>query len=147
MKTIRSKSHRPLKVHLSGDKVLHLGPGKEGQISTHDIERLGIQQLIASGDVEIVGEGQAPGPAHENRPRPRGHPRPPPRPDGPQARRALGGWTAWGRDLLEGAAAQNLARFHHHGASGEDPRHLQIGVDQEQVGVVARDHPALARQA
>jgi hypothetical protein len=65
MKTIRSKSHRPLKVHLSGGKVLHLGPGKDGQISTHDMEKMGVQHLLATGDVEIVGEAQAPGPIHE----------------------------------------------------------------------------------
>ncbi len=64
MKTIRSRSHRPLKVHLSGGKVLHLGPGKEGQISTHDIERVGVQHLVATGDVEIVGEETAPEPTH-----------------------------------------------------------------------------------
>ncbi|MDH3402084.1 MAG: hypothetical protein OES32_12955 [Acidobacteriota bacterium] len=65
MKTIRNTTHRPLKVHLSQDKVLHLGPGREGHISTPDLERTSVQQLLAAGEVEIVGEGEVPGPLHE----------------------------------------------------------------------------------
>jgi hypothetical protein len=59
MKTIRSKAQRPLKVHLSQDKVLHLGPGNEGQISTHDLDRKAVQHLLAEGQIEIVSDGES----------------------------------------------------------------------------------------
>lgn len=57
MKTVRNKTHRPLKVHLSRGKTLHLGPLKEGQISVHDVEAVGVQRLVEAGELEIVGEG------------------------------------------------------------------------------------------
>lgn len=57
MKTILNKTHRPLRVHLSGDKVLHLGPGKEGQISDHDVDHAGVTRLVEAGEIEIVGDG------------------------------------------------------------------------------------------
>ena len=61
MKTVRNKSHRPLKVRLSRGKTLHLGPLKEGQISVHDVEAAGVQRLVEAGELEILGEGsQAP---------------------------------------------------------------------------------------
>ena len=57
MKTVRNKSHRPLKVHLSRGKTLHLGPLKEGQINAHDVEAGGVQRLVEAGELEIVGDG------------------------------------------------------------------------------------------
>lgn len=60
MKTVRNKTHRPLRVHLSQGKTLHLGPLKEGQISGHDVEAGGVKRLVEAGELEIVGEG-APG--------------------------------------------------------------------------------------
>ena len=57
MKTVRNKTHRPLRVHLSRGKTLHLGPLKEGQISAHDEEAGGVQRLVQAGELEIVGEG------------------------------------------------------------------------------------------
>lgn len=57
MKTVRNKSHRPLKVHLSRGKTLHLGPLKEGQISAHDVEAAGVKRLVEAGELEILGEG------------------------------------------------------------------------------------------
>jgi len=65
MKTIRNKTRRPLKVHLAHGKVLHLGPGKEGQISTHDIDRVGVQHLITEGEIEVLGEGESAAPSAE----------------------------------------------------------------------------------
>lgn len=65
MKTIRNATHRPLKVHLAPDKVLHLGPGKEGQISAHDVDARGVQRLLGEGAIEIVGEREGVGPAGE----------------------------------------------------------------------------------
>ena len=58
MKTVRNKTHRPLRVHLSRGKTLHLGPLKEGQISVHDVDAGGVQRLLEAGELEIVGEGQ-----------------------------------------------------------------------------------------
>ena len=46
MKTVRNKTHRPLRVRLSQGKTLHLGPLKEGQISVHDVEAGGVQRLV-----------------------------------------------------------------------------------------------------
>ena len=58
MKTVRNKTHRPLRVHLSRGKTLHLGPLKEGQISFHDVDAGGVQRLLEAGELEIVGEGE-----------------------------------------------------------------------------------------
>jgi hypothetical protein len=63
MKAIRNKTHRPLRVHLSQDKVLHLGPSKEGQISVRDIDRPGVQRMLAGGEIEIIDEGEAMAPS------------------------------------------------------------------------------------
>ena len=57
MKTVRNKTPRPLRVHLSRGKTLHLGPLKEGQISGHDVEAGGVQRLVEAGELEILGEG------------------------------------------------------------------------------------------
>lgn len=65
MPTIRNKTNRPLKVHLGKDKVLHIGPRREGKISSHDVDRAGVQHLLAEEAIEIFGdrEGTA---AHED---------------------------------------------------------------------------------
>jgi len=60
MKSIISKARRPLKIRLSRGRVLHLGPGKEGQIATEDADRESFKKLVEAGDVEIVGEGSGP---------------------------------------------------------------------------------------
>ena len=57
MKTVRNTTHRPLRVHLSRGKTLHLGPLKKGQISVHDIEAGGVKRLVEAGDLEILGDG------------------------------------------------------------------------------------------
>lgn len=57
MKTVRNTTNRPLRVHLSRGKTLHLGPRKEGQISVHDVEAGGVQRLVAAGELEILGDG------------------------------------------------------------------------------------------
>ena len=60
MKSIINKARKPLKISLSRGRALHLGPGKEGQISTQDADRESFKKLIEAGDVEIVGEGSGP---------------------------------------------------------------------------------------
>ena len=38
-------------------KVLHLGPGKTGQIASNALEHPPLKELIDSGALEVVGEG------------------------------------------------------------------------------------------
>lgn len=64
MKSVLNKTHRPLRVHLAGGKVLHLGPGKEGQISDHDEDHPGVVKLIEAKELEIVADGAGQGGAH-----------------------------------------------------------------------------------
>jgi hypothetical protein len=59
MKTVRNTTHKPLRVHLSRGRTLHLGPLKEGQISVHDVEAGGVQRLVEAGELEILGDGQS----------------------------------------------------------------------------------------
>ncbi len=56
MKTIVNKTLRPLKISLSRGRVLRLGPRKEGQIATNDVDRDSVKALVASGDVEIMDD-------------------------------------------------------------------------------------------
>lgn len=60
MKTVRNKTHRPLRVPLPQGKVLHLGPGKTGQIAAQAVDGTGVQRLVAAGELEIVGDGGGP---------------------------------------------------------------------------------------
>ena len=60
MKSIINKARRPLKINLSRGRVLHLGPGKEGQIATQDADRESFKKLVEAGDIEVVGEGSGP---------------------------------------------------------------------------------------
>ena len=53
MKTIINKTRRPLKIKLSEGRVLRLGPTKEGQITTHDVDRDSVQRIIQTGEVEV----------------------------------------------------------------------------------------------
>ncbi len=57
MKTVLNKTNRSLRIRLSGGKVLHLGPGKRGQIATQDADRESLKSLISAGELELVGEG------------------------------------------------------------------------------------------
>lgn len=56
MATVRNKTSKPLRVHISAGKILHLGPNKEGQISDHDRDHRGVRVLVEAGDLEILGE-------------------------------------------------------------------------------------------
>jgi hypothetical protein len=59
MKLIRNTTHEPIRVPLAGDKVLHLGPGKTGQVAADSMERAAFRKLVEAGAIEIVGEGAA----------------------------------------------------------------------------------------
>lgn len=58
MKLVRNRSRRPLKVRLAGGKVLHLGPAKTGQVADDAVLRASVRELVESGELEILGEGQ-----------------------------------------------------------------------------------------
>ena len=60
MKSIVNKARKPLRIALSRGRVLHLEPGKAGQIATKDAERDAFSKLVDAGEVEIVGEGSGP---------------------------------------------------------------------------------------
>lgn len=60
MTTISNKTQRPLRVPLPSGKVLHLGPGKTGQISSNAVERPQLKALLDSGAIEILAEGAEP---------------------------------------------------------------------------------------
>ncbi len=60
MRTVLNKTHRPLRIRLSKG-VLHLGPGKEGQISNADEERESVQKLVSAGEIEVLGQGSSSG--------------------------------------------------------------------------------------
>ena len=62
MRTIVNRTHKPLKIHLPGGKVLHLGPAKTGQISDQAADDPAVRKLVQAGEVEIAGE-------EENQPR------------------------------------------------------------------------------
>jgi len=71
MKTVRNKSKKALRVPLPQGKVLHLGPGRSGQVSDHATDHPPFARLLQAEEIEIVGEGQhraspgsAPVPSH-----------------------------------------------------------------------------------
>lgn len=65
MKTIRNKTHTPIRVPLPRGKVLHLGPDQEGQIAHTDVDHEPLQRLVENNTLEIVDEQSAAAAAHE----------------------------------------------------------------------------------
>ena len=59
MKTIRNKTFKPLKLTFSGGKVLHLGPGKTGQVPDAALDQKSVQALIKASTIEILDGGPA----------------------------------------------------------------------------------------
>jgi len=59
VKTIRNKTVKPLKITFSAGKVLHLGPGKTGQIPDSALELTSIQNLVKGAKLEILDGGPA----------------------------------------------------------------------------------------
>lgn len=57
VKTISNKTQRPLSVPLPRGKVLHLGPGKTGQIASEAADHPPFKKLVEAGEIEILGEG------------------------------------------------------------------------------------------
>jgi hypothetical protein len=65
MKTIVNKSGMPLRVPLPGGKILHLGPGKSGQIADGAAEHAALRKLIDAGTIELQGDGGGDNPGGE----------------------------------------------------------------------------------
>ena len=59
MKTVRNKTHQPIRVPLPRGKVLHLGPKMDAQIADNAVEHAGLQKLVKAGTIEILGEGES----------------------------------------------------------------------------------------
>ncbi len=72
MKTVVNKTHKPLRLHLPGGKVLHLGPLKSGQIADEAADQPAIRKLVEAGEIEIAGEPGSSQPASEDQSVPRG---------------------------------------------------------------------------
>ena len=60
MTAVSNKTQRPLSVPLPGSKILHLGPGKTGQISAKALESPGLKKLVDAGEIEVVSEDLRP---------------------------------------------------------------------------------------
>lgn len=57
MKTVKNKSHKPLRVPLPRGKTLHLGPNQEGQVTAGTLEHGPFKKLVDAGEIEILGDG------------------------------------------------------------------------------------------
>jgi len=57
VKTIRNKTYTPLRITFAGGKVLHLGPGKSGQIPDAALEQRSVQSLLAAAAIEVLDGG------------------------------------------------------------------------------------------
>jgi hypothetical protein len=65
VKTIRNKTHAPLRVPLPRGKVLHLGPNQSGQIAHTDVDHEPLQKLVESGTLEVVDDKSAAAAVHD----------------------------------------------------------------------------------
>ncbi|MCU0231638.1 MAG: hypothetical protein MUC67_09715 [Acidobacteria bacterium] len=58
MRTIVNRTVQPLAVRLPRGKVLHLGPGKSGQIADDAVDAPGVVKLVEGGQIELLAEGE-----------------------------------------------------------------------------------------
>jgi len=65
MKTLVSKSRRPIRIPLPGGKVMFLGPGKSGQITDRHAALPAVRALIDAGEIAVAGESAHAGMAGE----------------------------------------------------------------------------------
>ena len=63
MKTVMNKTSAPIRVPLSRNKTLRLGPGKSGQVSDDDAARPALAKMVEVGQLEISDGGGAAGTA------------------------------------------------------------------------------------
>lgn len=59
MKSVRNKTHAPLRVPLPRGKVLHLGPSKTGQIAPQAADHPPLQKLVEADQIEIFDDTTA----------------------------------------------------------------------------------------
>ena len=59
MKEIRNTTSKPLRVPLPQGKTLHLGPRHTGQVAPQALEHPPLRELVESGELDILGEGEA----------------------------------------------------------------------------------------
>ncbi|MDX1632894.1 MAG: hypothetical protein R3234_13570 [Thermoanaerobaculia bacterium] len=57
MKEIKNTTNRPLRVPLPQGKTLHLGPRHTGEVAASALEHPPFQEMVESGEVEVLGEG------------------------------------------------------------------------------------------
>ncbi len=77
MKTVKNKTHRPLRVPLPHGKVLHLNPNQTGKVPDQ-IDHPPLQKLIDAGEIELIddgnrGHGTGPGGSESVHASPHGH--------------------------------------------------------------------------
>lgn len=56
MRSVHNNTRLPIRIPLPGNKTLHLGPGKTGQISDQAVETNAVQKLVREGAIRIDGE-------------------------------------------------------------------------------------------
>ena len=54
--TIRNRTARPVRVPLPGRRVLHLGPGRTGQVADGAHDGASFRQLVERGVIEVLGD-------------------------------------------------------------------------------------------
>jgi hypothetical protein len=59
MKTVTNKTQKPLSIPLPRGGKLHLGPKKNGQISSEAADYGPVKRLVAAGEIEISDDGPA----------------------------------------------------------------------------------------
>lgn len=53
MRTVCNRTRGPLSIPLPRGKVLHLGPGKSGQIASNAVDHPALKKLVDGGAVEV----------------------------------------------------------------------------------------------
>jgi hypothetical protein len=67
--TVTNKTQKPLSLPLPRGKLLHLGPGKSGQIASNAALHPPLKALVDSGAIEILEEGQGHTPGADGGPK------------------------------------------------------------------------------
>ena len=77
MKTVSNKTRKPLSITLPRGKILHLGPGKTGQIASNAAEHPAVKKLVEAGEIEVLDQdaqvGDGGGSGRAGRPWAAGH--------------------------------------------------------------------------
>jgi hypothetical protein len=58
MKEIRNRTQAPLRVPLARGRVLHLGPGRTGQVSDDALQYPAFRKLVEAGSIEVFDDGK-----------------------------------------------------------------------------------------